>query len=77
MDDAGGLWIATADYTDSGTDGIYRVSAAGAAPSPVISGLHTPLGLLWLDGTLYVSSKERVDAYTGFDGTRSPPPAGS
>ena len=70
VDDAGRLWIATADYTDSGADGVYLVTAAGAAPVPVITGLHTALGLAWHDATLYVSSKERVDAYTGFDGTR-------
>ena len=42
---------------------------AGATPKKVISGVHTPLGLLWVDGTLYVSSHERVDAYRDFDGT--------
>jgi len=69
VDDKGQLWIATADYTDSGSDAVYLVTQSGAAPTRVISGLHTALGLLWRDGTLYVSSKERVDAYSGFDGT--------
>src|SRR5207248_833059 len=46
------------------------VATAGAAPVEVIAGLHTPLGLLWYQGSLYVASKERVDAYSGFDGTR-------
>ena len=32
--------------------------------------MHTPLGLLWVDGALYVSSHERVDAYQDFDGTK-------
>jgi glucose/arabinose dehydrogenase len=36
----------------------------------VLSTLHTPLGLLWYHGSLYVSSRSRVDAYSGFDGTR-------
>ena len=69
VDDAGRLWVATADYTDSGSDAVYMVSATGAAPMKVIAGLHTALGLLWHEGTLYVSSKERVDAYSAFDGT--------
>src|SRR5437867_12749443 len=34
-----------------------------------MGGLHTPLGLLWLDGSLYVSSKGGVVAYSGFDGS--------
>ena len=64
--------MATADYTDSGDDAVYLVPAPGATPIQVISGLHTPLGLLWYNGSLYVSSKERVDAYGGFDGSRFP-----
>jgi hypothetical protein len=34
----------------------------------VISGVHTPLGVLWHDDELFVSSHARVDAYRGFDG---------
>jgi glucose/arabinose dehydrogenase len=70
FDDDGRLWVATAAYDDTGTDGVYLVSAEGAAPVEIISGLHTALGLLWYDGELYVTSKERVDAYKDFDGTR-------
>jgi glucose/arabinose dehydrogenase len=58
------LWVVTADYTDSGKDGLYLVTTAGAKPVEVVSGLHTPLGLLWHDDTLYVASKERIDAYS-------------
>jgi glucose/arabinose dehydrogenase len=64
------LWVATAAYTDVGDDGVYLVTASGATPVEVISGVHTPLGLLWYHDELYVSSKDRVDAYSGFDGTR-------
>ena len=64
------LWVATAAYEDEGDDGVYLVSASGVTPLQVIAGVHTPLGLLWYGGELYVSSKERVDAYSGFDGTR-------
>ena len=70
FDGEGRLWVATADYTDSGNDGVYVVDRAGAALLPVITGLHTALGLVWSGDTLFVSSKERVDAYSGFDGTR-------
>jgi glucose/arabinose dehydrogenase len=69
FDTSGRLWVATAAYEDGGDDALYVVTAAGAAPKKVVSGLHTPLGLLWVDGALYVSSHERVDAYRGFDGT--------
>ena len=37
----------------------------GATPVKVIADLHTPLGLVWSDGTLYVASAGRVDAYRG------------
>jgi glucose/arabinose dehydrogenase len=30
--------------------------------------VHTPLGLLWYQGSLYVASTGRVDVYSGFDG---------
>ena len=69
FDAEGQLWVATADYSDTGADGVYLVAKAGATPVKVIAGLHTPLGLLWYQGTLYVASKERVEAYSGFDGS--------
>jgi glucose/arabinose dehydrogenase len=70
FDTEGRLWAATADFQDVGEDGVYFVSSAGATPVKVIEGVHTPLGLLWYNGELYVSSKERVDAYSGFNGKR-------
>lgn len=69
-DPDGRLFVATADYRDTGTDAVYLVTAAGATPVAVIPDLHTALGLLWLGDELYVSSTERVDAYGGFDGAR-------
>jgi glucose/arabinose dehydrogenase len=69
FDGQGRLWIATAAYEDTGDDAVYVVPSAGAKPLKVITGLHTPLGLLWQDGELYVSSHERVDAYSNFDGS--------
>jgi glucose/arabinose dehydrogenase len=68
--DAGGqLWVATADYTDHGKDGLYVVRTPGATPVEVVAGLHTPLGLLWYEGSLYVTSTAGVVAYRDFDGT--------
>jgi glucose/arabinose dehydrogenase len=69
FDPQGRLWVVTADYNDSGQDALYVVSAQGTTPIPILKNLHTPLGLLWIGETLYVASKERVDAYTGFNGT--------
>jgi glucose/arabinose dehydrogenase len=63
------LWVATAAYTDDGSDGVYLVSKEGAAPVEVIKSLHTPLGLLWYQNSLYVASKERVEAYSDLVGT--------
>lgn len=64
----GRLWAATADAADQGDDAVYLIGDSG--PAAVIPGLHTPMGLLSLDDDLYVASTGRVDAYSGFDGTR-------
>ncbi|MEY2460913.1 MAG: hypothetical protein QOG30_2743 [Acidimicrobiaceae bacterium] len=69
FDDQGRLWVTTADYSDTGQDGLFVIPQAGASPTEVVSGLRTPLGLLWYQQTLYVASKETVDVYSGFDGT--------
>ena len=62
--------MATAAATDAGTDGVYLISKAGATPTKVIADVHTPLGLLWIDGALYVSEADTVEVYRGFDGTQ-------
>jgi glucose/arabinose dehydrogenase len=67
FDSDGRLWALTAGYEDDGTDALYVVSEQGAAPVAVLTGLHTPMGLLWFDGWLYVASGTTVDAYRGFD----------
>jgi glucose/arabinose dehydrogenase len=67
-DDQGRLWLATADYADAGRDGIYVIPAPGADAVAVVTGLHTPLGLVWDGASLYASSKAGVDAYSDFDG---------
>jgi glucose/arabinose dehydrogenase len=68
FDADGRLWAATAGFEDGGTDAVYRIGAPRVAPVPVITGLHTPLGLLWLDGSLYVASTGEVVAYSGLTG---------
>jgi glucose/arabinose dehydrogenase len=70
FDTGGRLWATTASYADTGKDRLSLITKAGAAPVTVLSTLHTPLGLLWYRGWLYVTSRSRVDAYAGFDGTR-------
>jgi glucose/arabinose dehydrogenase len=69
LDGQGRLWLSTAAATDAGADGVYVVPRAGAVPTEVIAGLPTPLGLLWIGRQLYVSAKDQVVAYGGFDGT--------
>src|SRR5262245_35901025 len=66
FDDQGRLWVATAAYDNTGTDAVYLVDAVGSTPEKVISDAHTPLGLLWLDDTLYVAQTGGVEAYSGF-----------
>jgi glucose/arabinose dehydrogenase len=67
FDPQGRLWVATA-LSDTGNDGLYLVAGPGATPLEVVTGLHTPLGLLWYQGSLYVASASRVDAFTNFGG---------
>jgi glucose/arabinose dehydrogenase len=66
FDGQGRLWAATAAYSDDGTDAVYLVPSARAAPVKVIDAQHTPLGLVWSGDTLFVASAGRVDAYRGF-----------
>lgn len=68
-DAAGGLLVATAAFTDEGDDAVYFVGSARSEPLTVIDGLHTPLGLLWVGKTLFVSSAGGVAAYSDFDGS--------
>jgi glucose/arabinose dehydrogenase len=66
FDAEGRLWVATAAFSDDGSDAISVVASAGATPEAVVTDVHTPLGLLWNDGTLYVASAKRVEAYSGY-----------
>jgi glucose/arabinose dehydrogenase len=68
-DAQGRIWAATAQATDKGTDAIYLLAAAGATPTQVFTDVHTPLGLVWVGETLYVSEADGVLALSGFDGT--------
>jgi glucose/arabinose dehydrogenase len=70
VDDRGRLWAATSGQDEHGADAVSVVPVAGAAPRTVISGLRGPIGLAWSQGTLYVASIGRVDAYAGLTGTR-------
>jgi glucose/arabinose dehydrogenase len=70
FDGQGRLWAATAAFSDDGTDAVYLVTGNDADEQRVVADIHTPLGLLWIDDTLYVASAERVDAFSDFDGTR-------
>src|SRR5205823_11292814 len=70
LDSDGRLWVATSGATNHSTDAVYLVTAAGATPIRVISGLKGPLGLAWYRGALYVSSIGRVEAFRGLRSTR-------
>jgi glucose/arabinose dehydrogenase len=68
-DAAGRVWVATAAARDAGEDAIFVVTEAGARPQRVVTDVHTPLGLVWVDDALYVSQADGVLALRGFDGT--------
>jgi glucose/arabinose dehydrogenase len=66
----GRLWVATAAFSDDGSDAVYLVESPGVTPRAIVTDIHTPLGLAWGGGTLYVASAARIDAFSGFaDGT--------
>ncbi len=70
FDSRGRLWVTTSGATTHGTDGLYVVARAGARPTRLAETFRGPLGLVWIRGTLYVSSLGRVSALAGLDGTR-------
>ncbi len=67
FDAEGRLWAATAAYSDAGADAVYLIASPGATPMRIIAGLHTPLGLLWGDGTLDVASAGKVEAFADLE----------
>jgi hypothetical protein len=67
-DPEGRLRAAAAGLSNHRYDGVYLISKPGARPRRVISGLDDPLGLLWYEGRLYVSSVGRVSVYGHFNG---------
>ena len=67
-DAQGRVWVTTAAADDSETDALYVVAIAGATPQKVLSDLHTPLGIVWVGDTLYVSESDGILALSGFDG---------
>jgi len=70
VDGDGRLWVFDRGLRRDGRRRGVRRRERACRTGQVIEHLHTPLGLLWQDGTLYVASKERVDTYSRFDGTR-------
>jgi glucose/arabinose dehydrogenase len=65
----GRVWAATAAARDKGKDAVYVVTESSATPTKVVTDVHTPLGLVWVGDTLYVSETNAVLALSGFDGT--------
>jgi glucose/arabinose dehydrogenase len=65
----GSIFVSTAGETGKPVDGVYLVRP-NAPPVEVVSGLLGAQGVAWYDNTLYVSSFGRVDAYSGFTGTK-------
>jgi hypothetical protein len=62
------LWATAAGLTGHKGDGLYLIARHGARAVKVAGGLVDPLGLVWVDGKLLVSSLGKVTAFSGFDG---------
>jgi glucose/arabinose dehydrogenase len=67
IDSRGRLWATAAGLTGHKGDGLYLIARGGGARK-VAGGLIDPLGLVWVDGKLLVSSLGKVTAFSGFDG---------
>jgi glucose/arabinose dehydrogenase len=81
FDSAGRIWMTSAQYGVSRSDGIWFVKRRGAQPRHVVRGLNAALGLTWFRGKLFVSHvvpysvsagsyTGRVTAYSRFNGRR-------
>jgi glucose/arabinose dehydrogenase len=74
FDPAGGIWMTSARYGVSQSDGVWYLRRRGARPRHVVRGLRTALGLAWFRGELFVSVSSgtagRVMAYSRFNGRR-------
>lgn len=73
FDPAGGIWMTSAQYGVSASDGVWYVRRRGARPRHVVRGIRAALGLTWFRGELFVSrspgaSTGRVTAYSRFNG---------
>lgn len=68
FDARGRLWIARSGSSEHANDGVYLVARAGATPVKVVSRIRGPLGLVWVRGSLYVSSLDGVERFRGFSG---------
>jgi glucose/arabinose dehydrogenase len=68
QDDDGRIWAATATGTTDDADGVYVIDDDGDARL-VIDDVDAPLGLVWLDGALYVARHAGIERYSGYDGT--------
>lgn len=69
FDARGRLWATTSGASTHGSDGLWLVAARGARPVRVAR-LRGPLGLVWVGSSLYVSSLDGVDRFSGLRGTR-------
>jgi glucose/arabinose dehydrogenase len=81
FDSAGGMWMTSAQYGISPSDGVWYVRRRGGRPRHVVRGLNTALGLTWFRGELFVSHVRpysaaggtytgRVTAFSRFNGRR-------
>jgi glucose/arabinose dehydrogenase len=68
IDSRGRLWATAAGLTGHENDGLYLIARPGTEAVKVAGGLVDPLGVVWVDGKLLVSSLGKVTAFSGFDG---------
>lgn len=68
FDAHGRLWVTRSGSTAHGRDSIYLVASPGARPVKVVSSIRGPLGLVWVGSSLYASSLDGVERFTGFAG---------
>ncbi|HEV2590970.1 MAG TPA: hypothetical protein VGU02_03655, partial [Gaiellaceae bacterium] len=67
VDGRGRIWVASSGASSHQDDAVYMIERSGALPQRVITRVRGPLGLQWLNQSLYVSSLDGVIRFSELD----------
>jgi glucose/arabinose dehydrogenase len=70
FDPRGRLWATTSGASGHAGDGVFLIAHDGMPAVRVVAGPKGPLGLVWIGGSLYVSSLGAVTRFSDLQGKR-------